>query len=256
MELDIEDEAQRKKVLHLVLCLLPKAHRDTMEVLFCFLNWVSSFHTVDEETGNKMDTWNIATVMAPNILRESNDREVKSVDQAAVKVVFDLIENNAEFSEVCFSGCLPVSFHLNHVQVPPEIMELLSDETSDMSAKEIMRQWEQRGKNPITAHHPSNSQNGTASRKDQRNAPQITTADNNPSVQAGETAVRPIAGAGGHARTQHSPAPGPDRGQPNAGYGPNPQASTDSHRTASPHRHSYRSPGFQKHTQVGTAGAG
>jgi hypothetical protein len=76
-----------------------------MEVLFCFLNWVSSFHTVDEETGNKMDTWNIATVMAPNILRESNDKEVKSVDQGAVKVVFDLIENNDEFSEVCNIAC-------------------------------------------------------------------------------------------------------------------------------------------------------
>lgn len=71
-----------------------------MEVLFCFLNWVSSFHTVDEETGNKMDTWNIATVMAPNILRESNDKEMKSVDQGAVRVVFELIENNDEFSEV------------------------------------------------------------------------------------------------------------------------------------------------------------
>ena len=97
---EIQNEDQRKKVLHLVLCLLPKAHRDTMEVLFCFLNWVSSFHTVDEETGNKMDTWNIATVMAPNILRESNDKEVKSVDQGAVRVVFELIENNDEFSEV------------------------------------------------------------------------------------------------------------------------------------------------------------
>jgi hypothetical protein len=89
-----------------VLCLLPKAHRDTMEVLFRFLNWVSSFHTVDEESGNKMDTWNIATVMAPNILRESNDKEMKNVDQGAVKVVFDLIENNDEFSEVSLAICL------------------------------------------------------------------------------------------------------------------------------------------------------
>jgi hypothetical protein len=71
-----------------------------MEVLFRFLNWVSSFHTVDEESGNKMDTWNIATVMAPNILRESNEKEMRNVDQGAVKVVFDLIENNDEFSEV------------------------------------------------------------------------------------------------------------------------------------------------------------
>jgi hypothetical protein len=71
-----------------------------MEVLFCFLNWVSSFHTVDEETGNKMDTWNIATVMAPNILRENNEKEMKTVDQGAVKVVYELIENNEEFCEV------------------------------------------------------------------------------------------------------------------------------------------------------------
>lgn len=97
---EMTDEVQRMKVLHLVCCLLPKAHRDTMEVLFCFLNWVSSFHTVDEETGNKMDTWNIATVMAPNILRENNEKEMKSVDQGAVRVVFDLIENNDEFCEV------------------------------------------------------------------------------------------------------------------------------------------------------------
>jgi hypothetical protein len=47
-----------------------------------------------------MDTWNIATVMAPNILRESNEKEMRNVDQGAVKVVFDLIENNDEFSEV------------------------------------------------------------------------------------------------------------------------------------------------------------
>jgi hypothetical protein len=99
-QLDLPDEALRKKVLHLVCCLLPKSHRDTMEVLFCFLNWVSSFHTVDEESGNKMDTWNIATVMAPNILRENNEKEMKSVDQGAVRVVFDLIENNDEFCEV------------------------------------------------------------------------------------------------------------------------------------------------------------
>ncbi|KAI8940503.1 hypothetical protein NX059_004180 [Plenodomus lindquistii] len=244
---DIEDEAQRKKVLHLVLCLLPKAHRDTMEVLFCFLNWVSSFHTVDEESGNKMDTWNIATVMAPNILRESNDKEVKNVDQAAVKIVFDLIENNDEFSEV-----------------PPEIMELLSDDgASDMSAKEIMRQWEQRGKNPVVAApaaspSPANL-SGTASRKDQRNAPQITQAKNNPTAQTGEASVRQNQGPGqpqpafGTPSSQHSPNAQNDVDTLDPPYGRNPNASAESHRTGSPHRHSYRSPAYQK--QIGTAGA-
>ncbi|KAF2831698.1 RhoGAP-domain-containing protein [Ophiobolus disseminans] len=240
---EIEDEDKRKKVLHLVLALLPKAHRDTMEVLFRFLNWVSSFHTVDEESGNKMDTWNIATVMAPNILRESNEREMKSVDQGAVKIVFDLIENNDEFSEV-----------------PPEIMELLNDETSsDMSAKEIMRQWEQRGKNPLSAPTASpKDQGGTASRKDQRNAPQITPAGSNQQPYATETALRHV-GPGGHApppSNPHNSPPQHDMGTPNPPYGRNPQDSAESHRTASPHRHSYRSPAYQKQTQIGTAGAG
>jgi hypothetical protein len=140
-------------------------------------------------------------------------------------------------------------------------MELLSDEVSDMSAKEIMRQWEQRGKNPLSAPAPSpRDQTGTASRKDQRNAPQITTADNNPSAQAGEASFRQVPGAGGQAMVtssnQHSPVPGYDRNTPNSTSIQNPQASADDHRTASPHRHSYRSPGFQKHTQIGTAGAG
>jgi len=241
---DIENEEQRKKVLHLVLCLLPKAHRDTMEVLFCFLNWVSSFHTVDEETGNKMDTWNIATVMAPNILRENNDKELRNVDQGAVKVVFDLIENNDEFSEV-----------------PPEIMDFLNDDSaSDMSAKEIMRQWEQRGKDPLAAPAASpRTQGGTASRKDQRNAPQITPADSNPQPYAGEASLRNI-GPGGHApapsTSQNSSPQQFDMGTPNPPYGRNPQDSAESHRTASPHRQSYRSPGFQSKTQIGTAGAG
>ena len=115
---DIPDEALRKKVLHLVCCLLPKAHRDTMEVLFCFLNWVSSFHTVDEESGNKMDTWNIATVMAPNLLRENNDKEMKNVDQGAVKVVFDLIENNDEFCEVHPPPSITSSVCANHHRSP------------------------------------------------------------------------------------------------------------------------------------------
>jgi hypothetical protein len=89
-----------------------------MEVLFCFLNWVSSFHTVDEESGNKMDTWNIATVMAPNLLRENNDKEMKNVDQGAVKVVFDLIENNDEFCEVCLTPCVTSSACANYRRSP------------------------------------------------------------------------------------------------------------------------------------------
>lgn len=137
-------------------------------------------------------------------------------------------------------------------------MELLNDDTSsDMSAKEIMRQWEQRGKNPMSAPAASPwNPSGAASKKDQRNAPQITPADSNPQPYAGEATLRQI-GPGGHAM-----APSANNGQqqelgtPNPPYGRNPQDSTESHRTGSPHRNSYRSPAYPKPTQIGTAGAG
>jgi hypothetical protein len=91
-------------------------------------------------------------------------------------------------------------------------MELLSDENAtDMSAKEIMRRWEQRGKNPsdALATSPKNT-GGIAKRKDERNAPQITDADSNPtSAVSGESSVRQHAVAGRmnvspsrHGRTQ------------------------------------------------------
>lgn len=148
------------------------------------------------------------------------------------------------------------------MKVPPEIMELLNDDSSsDMSAKEIMRQWEQRGKNPLSAPTTSpRNQGGTASRKDQRNAPQITPADNNPQPHSGEASVRHV-GPGGQAagpapcKPQNSPPQQYDMGTPNPPFGRNPQESAESHRTASPHRQSYRSPGYQKQTQIGTAGA-
>jgi hypothetical protein len=134
-------------------------------------------------------------------------------------------------------------------------MELLNDDTSsDMSAKEIMRQWEQRGKNPLSAPTTSpRNQGGIASKKDQRNAPQITSADNNPQAYAGEASLRQM-GQGAIATTPSSQQP-PDMGTPNPPFGRNPQDSAESHRTASPNRHSYRSPAYQKQTQIGTAGA-
>ncbi|KAF2465060.1 rho-type GTPase-activating protein-like protein [Lindgomyces ingoldianus] len=245
---DIEKLEDRKKVLHLICCLLPKAHRDTMEVLFCFLNWVSSFHTVDEETGNKMDTWNIATVMAPNLLRESNEKEMKTVDQGAVKVVFELIENNEEFCEV-----------------PEEIVDLLNhDNASELTTKEIMRLWEQRGKNPQPPPSGTSPRNqpGPRPRDDKRNAPHITQADNNPQPWQGESSVRHIAGTGNHNHgppSTHNTPPqghGYDLGTPSLPYSQAAPGSTESHRTGSPHRHSYRSPAFQKQGQLGTAGAG
>ncbi|KAK9475371.1 uncharacterized protein V1510DRAFT_358627 [Dipodascopsis tothii] len=64
----VVDDDARKRVLHLTCALLPKAHRDSVEVILHFLNWVASFSHVDEESGSKMDIHNLATVITPNIL--------------------------------------------------------------------------------------------------------------------------------------------------------------------------------------------
>merc|ERR1712000_94629 len=94
----IEDEERRRRVMHLTCCLMPKSHRDTMEVLFSFLKWAASFSQVDEESGSKMDIHNLATVMAPNILHAPPKKDnVKSqtpqVDESflAIETIHTLI---------------------------------------------------------------------------------------------------------------------------------------------------------------------
>lgn len=96
----IADEDQRRRVLHLTACLLPKSHRDCLEILFTFLSWVASFHQVDEESGSKMDTHNLATVIAPNILFTTNKNSGMDDSFLAIEAVHSLIESNEQMCEV------------------------------------------------------------------------------------------------------------------------------------------------------------
>ncbi len=98
---EITDEDKRRRVLHYTCCLLPKSHRDSLEILFSFLVWASSFSQVDEESGSKMDTHNLATVITPNILKEKST--VVGQDESsflAIEVVNTLIEYNDQMCEV------------------------------------------------------------------------------------------------------------------------------------------------------------
>jgi hypothetical protein len=73
-----------------------------MEVLFNFMQWVSSFSHIDEESGSKMDVHNLATVMAPNILHLGK-RDVPLDDNLlAIEAVHSLIEYNEYMCEVNF----------------------------------------------------------------------------------------------------------------------------------------------------------
>lgn len=72
-----------------------------MEAIFLFLNWVASFANINKESGNKMDIYNLATVITPDILYSKNRKT--RVDEAilAIKVVYTLIEFIDKFSLVC-----------------------------------------------------------------------------------------------------------------------------------------------------------
>lgn len=115
----VSDPMIRKKILQMAYCMLPRSHRNLVEVLLYFFSWVASFAEIDEETGSKMDSHNLATVIAPNILiskataSSANDSSNGSsggnstVGSApgenyflAIEVVNQLLENQEEFSTI------------------------------------------------------------------------------------------------------------------------------------------------------------
>lgn len=159
----IEDEADRKQVLHLVCCLMPKCHRDTMEVLFVFLKWVASFAHVDEETGSKMDLPNLATVICPSILYSKGKDTSKDESFLGIQAVTELLLYQDELFTVssffflssfpaAICPTLPSSAVLESYtftlyllpQVPPELTAILSDQDlflnpSELSSKDILK---------------------------------------------------------------------------------------------------------------------
>ena len=100
----LPNEADRKRLLHMISLILPKCHRDTMEVLFVFLKWVASFAHIDKETGSKMDLPNLATVICPSILYSRGRDAVRDESFGAIRVVTSLLENQDEFF------CIPEEF--------------------------------------------------------------------------------------------------------------------------------------------------
>lgn len=90
----------RKRILHLACCLLPKANRDTMIMLFCCLKWVSTF-----SDSNKMDIPNLARVIAPSVLYDKPSHSTTTVDlrqgaQEEINVIETLIQEIDEISKV------------------------------------------------------------------------------------------------------------------------------------------------------------
>ena len=90
----------RKRCLHLLVLLLPRANRDTLEVLFVFLRWVASFSYRDEETGSRMDIANLATVITPSILYAKSGNPAREDSMVAINAVQQLLENQDDIYHV------------------------------------------------------------------------------------------------------------------------------------------------------------
>jgi hypothetical protein len=152
------------RLLHMVTLLLPKAHRDTMEVLFVFLKWVASFAHMDEETGSKMDLSNLATVICPSILYARGRDAVRDDSFGAIRVTTTLLEHQDEF-----------------FQVPTEFLPILNDQeyfsnSMDLPSKEFMKKCDtymrlKANGRPPPMTSPSNSGNNVATPNHLRTPP-------------------------------------------------------------------------------------
>lgn len=140
------DPLIQKKIIHLAYSMLPRSHRNLLEVLLYFFSWVASFAEIDEATGSKMDIHNLATVIAPNILyskasvNENNGGSTAPTQGGdtyflAIEVVNQLIEMHEELSTI--PDDLLEFFESNNFNTLPE----------DVSTKEIMHRLEKISQN-------------------------------------------------------------------------------------------------------------
>jgi hypothetical protein len=172
----IPDLERRKQCLHLTCCLLPKSHRDCLEILFAFLKWASSFHQLDEEVGSKMDIRNLATVIAPNLL--TNPNKAPALDGEAIFVIDAVEMLIANIEEMC--------------QVPLDVLALLNDpyffnNTGDVTTKEILKRFQdRRGQVSLM------DVNEVYNRGDNTTRPPPRRVETDPTVWQGETTVRPV----------------------------------------------------------------
>ena len=93
-------EEERQQMLHMVSLLLPKCHRDTMEILFVFLKWVASSARMGGVTGSTMDLPNLATVICPSILYSRGWDPVRDEGFGSIRVVRQLLENQDLYHRV------------------------------------------------------------------------------------------------------------------------------------------------------------
>lgn len=155
----LQNDDDRKRLLQMLTLILPKSHRDTLEVLLVFLKWVASFaHSLDD-TGSKMDLPNLATVIGPSILFSAGRDAAFESSFGVIRVVTELLENQDEI-----------------FVIPEDFLSLVHDQdyfahSMELPGKDLMKKCEtyMRQKSsgratgplmsPVTTSSPFNSNN-------------------------------------------------------------------------------------------------
>jgi hypothetical protein len=80
----IKDTSKKLQIIRYLICLLPVANRDTLQVLLKLLDKIRMYSApkqlsaedddkqASKTVGNKMDAFNLAMVFGPNLLKKSN----------------------------------------------------------------------------------------------------------------------------------------------------------------------------------------
>lgn len=144
-----ENPVLRKRVLQLTYCMLPRSHRNLLEVLLYFFSWVASFAEIDEETGSKMDIHNLATVIAPNILFSKQNSQADAQPQGgdtyflAIEVVNQLIDMHEELCVIpddllqFFDKCGFVSDNITTKEIMNRVDKVLKENSKYFQNFEI-----------------------------------------------------------------------------------------------------------------------
>ncbi|KAJ6014325.1 hypothetical protein N7540_008916 [Penicillium herquei] len=206
----LPDPETQKRVLHLTCCLLPKAHRDTLEVLFSFLNWTSSFSHVDEDSGSKMDIHNLATVITPNILYPNTKNSTVDESFMAIEAVNALITYND-----------------NMCEIPEDLQSILSDptlfkENAEVTTKEILKRYGDIARGSFSTRPDNGGETFTITNSNRHNTPTSARIETDPSQDTAwqmQSSVRHVPGPSGHAHSSSAaPQAGLDFGPPEPSY--------------------------------------
>ncbi|KAI9020059.1 hypothetical protein CLU79DRAFT_756936 [Phycomyces nitens] len=127
----IENTANSKEFLHLACCLLPKENRDTMQLLFIFLHWVSTF-----STDNKMGIHNLARVIAPSIFysrasaKNSHEQNQQSANDG-IRVIEMMIMYQEDLCKI--------PFELVQIMEDPELLNYVKEHEMDLNSKSFLK---------------------------------------------------------------------------------------------------------------------